>query len=478
MIKLTKQVALLLLIALLLLSAAACRQPTGETTTGDQTTETPGSDTDITDDLPDVKYDGYEFNVIIQSNSGRHRDIVYNEELVGNQISELVYKRNMEVEDRFGIVIKGTTDTHQNVITTVRNLVNSDDYEYDLVFSATMYMYNLATQDGLLEIDELVHINLTKPWWGQDILEGGFTINGKTYLVNGDISPTSLLRSALLIFNKSLCDQNHIEYPYQTVYDGKWTLDELIRITKDFTRDTDGDEKYDLFGLTSWYLDSPYSFYYGAGGQMVYKDGDDMPYLNPSREKDILIYEKIFELILVNNSNFEKQVSRDAYKVFTDGNALFVEASLHQIKRGEYQDMDDDWGVLPLPKLSESDEYRSFVNSSISMVGVPANAPDPERTGVITEALASTSYRLITPKLVDVLAKNRYTQDAESQDMFDIVFRNRVYDLAYIEQTLWNSLSFVRDLLNQESISVASYFASVESKVKDRIEEIANFYRD
>ena len=88
-------------------------------------------------------------------------------------ISELVYKRNMEVEDRFGIVIKGTTDTHQNVITTVRNLVNSDDYEYDLVFSATMYMYNLATQDGLLEIDELVHINLTKPWWGQDILEGG-----------------------------------------------------------------------------------------------------------------------------------------------------------------------------------------------------------------------------------------------------------------------------------------------------------------
>ena len=211
---------------------------------------------------------------------------------------------------------------------------------------------------------------------------------------------------------------------------------------------------------------------------MVYKDGDDMPYLNPSREKDILIYEKIFELILVNNSNFEKQVSGDAYKVFTDGNALFVEASLHQIERGEYQDMDDDWGVLPLPKLSESDEYRSFVNSSISMVGVPANAPDPERTGVITEALASTSYRLITPKLVDVLAKNRYTQDAESQDMLDIIFRNRVYDLAYIDQTLWNSLSFVRDLLNQESISVASYFASVESKVKDRIEEIANFYRD
>lgn len=473
-----KRGILFLLAVLMLLSIAACTDGTGSkettqtTTSSDTTSEIPD------DDLPDVKFDGYEFNVIIQSNSGRQRDIIYNEEVVGNQISELVNKRNRDVEDRFGITIKGTADTHQNVVSTVRNLISAGDYQYDLVFSATMYMYTLATQGNLLPMDELEYVNLMKPWWGQDILEGGFTINHKTYLVNGDISPTSLLRSALLIFNKTLCDENNIAYPYQTVYDGKWTLDEMIRLTKDFTRDTNGDGEYDLFGLTSWFQDSPYSFYYGAGGQMVYKDDNDMPYLNTNREKDIQIYDKIFTLILENRSNFEKSVSGNAYQVFIDGNALFVEASLHQIERGEYRNMDDDWGVLPLPKLNETDEYRSFVNSSISMIGVPVNAPNPERTSIIMEALASTSYRMVTPQLVNVLAKSRYTQDKESQDMLDIVFRNRVYDLAYIDQTLWNKLSFVKALLSEGSKSVASFFASVESSVNERINEIKNFYEN
>ena len=64
-----------------------------------------------------------------------------------------------------------------------------------------------------------------------------------------------------MVFNKRLLDESGIEYPYQSVRDGTWTLESLASITADLTRDVNGDSSYtlgdDVFGYTSWMCDSP-----------------------------------------------------------------------------------------------------------------------------------------------------------------------------------------------------------------------------
>ena len=135
---------------------------------------------------------------------------------------------------------------------------------------------NNAINNEVLPIDELPYVDLSKPWWDKDVNQG-FSIKGHLMMINGDISPYSFNLTACMYFNKKLFDKYDLEYPYQLVRDGKWTLDKLIELTKDFTADTDGDGKItadggsDVFGMTAWFLGLPYDFYYGAGDYLDFR---------------------------------------------------------------------------------------------------------------------------------------------------------------------------------------------------------------
>ena len=138
------------------------------------------------------------------------------------------------------------------------------DQSYDLYFS-NCYATPLAAEGYLYELNELPNVDLSNPWWDQAALED-LSVRGKSYLATGDISPTSLMTSSCMTFNKNLLDDIGMEYPYDLVYEGKWTIDKLASLTTDLSRDLNGDSQYtledDLFGYTSWMCDSPDSFFY------------------------------------------------------------------------------------------------------------------------------------------------------------------------------------------------------------------------
>ena len=136
--------------------------------------------------------------------------------------------------------------------------------------------------------------------------------------------------------------------------------------------------------------------------------------------------------------------------------------------------MDDEFGILPEPKFNESQkEYRSFVNGSSAMICVPATvrSADRECISVILEALASESYKIVTPVFVEKLLKRKLTRDSESQDMIDYIVRFRVYDMGYVY--MYNGVgSYVRDLLVQKSTSIANTFKSYKTRARKEIEKV------
>ena len=62
---------------------------------------------------------------------------------------------------------------------------------------------------------------------------------------------------------------------------------------------------------------------------------------------------------------------------------------------------------------------------------VPMTTSDPERTGIVLEAMAAESMYTVTPAYYDVALKGKYARDEESLDMLDIILESRCYDLGW-----------------------------------------------
>ena len=484
-----KKTICILLASLFLISSilmTGCAEKTANTNETTVTTENEATSVteEITEaaetgNLPDVKYNGEEFRILAQLDGNRHYDVFAEEADNNDSVRDAVYQRNKTVEERFEVKIVVEFDVFSNVNAAIDRMVKSGTDDFDLCFVHMVTGAALALDRDFVPFEKLEYIDLSKPWWDQS-LKQGFSIGNELFFANGDISPSSFSTTSCLYFNKKIMERNDLEYPYELVKSGKWTLDRFIEYTKDFTRDADGDGKIDphgasdMFGLTSWAYDVPYSLYYGAGGNLVSKDENDMPYYDPQVERDEQIYGKIYDAVITNNAYFESADYNNVGQLFINGQAMFYDASLLLADR--LRDMNDEFGILPMPKFDESQkEYRSFVNGASSMVCVPASCQDLQRASILTEALAEEAYKTVTPVLYETYLKRKVSRDADSAEMIDYIIRNRVFDMGYIN--MFDGIgSYVRDLLLSKSTNVASTFKSREKSSKNTIKKMIEAY--
>ena len=85
-----------------------------------------------------------------------------------------------------------------------------------------------------------------------------------------------------------------------------------------------------------------------------------------------------------------------------------------------------DFGIAPIPKYDkEQQSYSTTLNYKYSLYMISRGTDIPEVAAYTLEALASESYRSVTPNLYEVAMKIRYTTDATSQRMIDQI-RNGV----------------------------------------------------
>lgn len=470
----------LLLLAAAVLSAGCAGKPDSETTTLPLPAVT-DEDTAVKDDLPERKFGGRTFRVLIQE--GGSVDFYTEDHEIAEPVHDAVFERNKNTAERFGVEFEVSMDGYPAVNSRIKTSVKSGADEYDLCFVHMVSGATLAQDNSVLPFEKLPFVDLSKPWWDKSI-KNGFSIRNNLMMVNGDISPFSFSITSCMYFNKTMFDKLDLKYPYDLVKDGKWTLDKLFEYTKDVTRDVDGDgkvtpdSKEDVFGLSSWYLDVPYSFYYAAGGMLVSKDVNDVPYYDPQIERDSNIYSRIYDVIITNKAFFATDMGNYEYvtKVFTEGRALFLDSTLNAA--GSMREMDSEFGIVPVPKLNEEQkEYRSFVNGASSMVCVPATVKgeDREYVSIIIEGLASEAYRIITPVLKENYLKRKVTRDAESAEMIDYIVRNRVFDIAYIN--LYDGVgSYVRDQLAKGSKDISSALKTYEKSAKKKIDNIVKAF--
>lgn len=232
----------------------------------------------------------------------------------------------------------------------------------------------------------------------------------------------------------------NLENPYDLVESNNWTFDKFEEMSINVASDTNNDgimtaaENGDCWGISSTH--AVYTALQIAAGEKFFaKDADDIPYYNMTNERFSTVYLRIFDIL--NRRHTYMQPGSTSYyghgTVFCDENALFLVEGVYSLRTEDILSTEVNYGVVPMPKYdSDQSRYYTYVNLQSHLMCIPITAPDLERTGLITQALAKASTGTVREAYYEKVLKCRGTRDEDAYNMMDIIYDSRYYELGFI----------------------------------------------
>ena len=166
-------------------------------------------------------FGGRDYRMISTNQDNRHVDIIA-EELTGSTLNDLVFNRNTKVASLYNVTMSAEQADYGSINNMVQKDATSGDQSCDL-YLTNYTAHPLGTKGFLYDFYQLPSVKLDMGWWDQNE-KADMTVAGKLFLAIGDISPTELLTSECMLFNKRLFDDSSITYPYSDALEGTWTL--------------------------------------------------------------------------------------------------------------------------------------------------------------------------------------------------------------------------------------------------------------
>ena len=483
-----KKLLVLLLCGIMLISVLASCVESGEGENSSLGSDEEGSNWVNPELVPNEGLKGKDINILAMSET----DVGSEDPDKSDPLEDAVYRRNDKIQNYYGVTLNTFVEPDYMTLTgKVKNDVSAGSGEFHIVYQ---HMVDAATNLGmggnLYNLTDLDYVNFENIWWDQDC-KNGFMFGDNMFVVCGDLLPSSMMITAAMIFNKTQFDQHNLEYPYDDAREGTWTIDDMLLLTKDQTRDLNGDGKInysdDFYGLAGWSLACDYNFWYGSGCTMFSFDEDHLPVYEPNTDRLQTVYDKIYELIVtqqsfhvtMNDFQANNSIHAEPVNVFKAGRALFFAGSLSD--GTSLREMENEFGFLPQPKYDEKqEEYLSFVNGSASTACVPKSLSEEALAdaGYMLEVLASSSYYMVTDTLYDKVAKSKNARDAESAAMVDVIIRHRVFDFGYTHFHTQNlpCAAIVQTALNNNSTSITRDIERSETQTHKALKTVYETY--
>jgi len=472
-----KRILCLMLAAMMLISVVACGEknpPVTDGTSAPAVTDGGDKPADTTapvttadpnalpDYIPTDKYDGHEFIVLMTNlnpDPAIVRDFKWTEG--GTVLDDALYRRNTQAMEALDITITGIENysSSNNGMTLVRQANIAGDSNYDMCIISTYNCGSLALTGDLRDLKDYGCLDLTQEWWDQNI-NRDLTVNDHLYFTTGDISLVTTCAMYNMVFNKDMFRENNWEMPYELVRQGAWTFDKMKEYVLQVSEDLNGDEimdSNDLYGLV--YINSGIVGALGASGERMAKIDDNGEIVlglgTEKAEQAIVSYLELTQDRLHTYNGQTGTGGVSAVNMFVEGHCLF--RWIEHAGFPYFRDTELDYGILPLPKLTESQDryYTPFGGWDAAFVCVPTFTANDERTSAIMEYLAFTSRKIVTPAYYERTLTGRYVRDTDSYDMITIEMENRGFDIGYIY-----NIGGIKDMLDNLAKSGSTAFAS------------------
>lgn len=407
--------------------------------------------------------------------------------LNGESLNDAIYYRNKTIEDTYNctVVSYQTLDLNGEMA----KLVKAGDSAIDL---ATVHLRTFASHASsgyYIDLHTVESMELSQPWYDQNSVSE-VSIMNRLFGVATDITLMDKQATGALVFNKGLYANYDLDSTFGDIYtivrDGKWTLDLMNQIVTSVSSDLDGDgvrTENDLWGLL-YQRDTLTSFFTAFDINIATKNSDDIPEMTLMTDDNVTAMDDIFDLLYQENYCLhvmkyfgEQDYTDKMVQTFQEDHALMMWIRLRDVE--DLRGMETDFGILPMPKYSESaDSYRSAVNSYVgTMTCIPQTNYDPTMTGYFIEALASESHYTVIPEYYNVNLQGKISRDEDSREMLDLIFSNRHYDLGeiYDPGSIANTLIYMTMDYKRD---VASTWAKKEKSINKNLDKLLEAFAE
>lgn len=414
---------------------------------------------EVKDSLPEaMDFEGAEIRVFSR---GGDKDTLMEfsaEEMNGDVVNDAVLSRNLAVQERLNVAMNLILDTgltrHNGASSKIRASVTAGSDDYDLIANALYDTMPLVVDNMFLPLNTLEYLDFSAPWHNQAFLETT-NLNGNNYVLMGELSQTMISGTFAMFFNKTLFDEyyNGSENLYDIVGEGEWTLDRMTALCEPLYTDNNGDgiaNEGDTFGhfFTDTKTLGADSFFGASKVDYLARTEDGSFVFNGTSERMVEFTEKMHKLLFENNNtlrtpNNNEQIMDTMMKHET----VFTTWMLSGI---DYlRDMEDDFGIIPMPKLNEAQEtYTSYIHDGSSSFTIPVTEKNPNTVAAFLEAMSAESYRVVTPAYFETALKSKYSRDSETSQMLDLIVSGVYLDYAYIYgQSLGKPIDVIRGIL-------------------------------
>ena len=454
-----------------------------ETTVGE--TKNPNED-----NLPERDFKGEEFTFLVRKELGYE----FEAEDDGDVVNAAVYSRNLTLSERFKVNFKYVQqpgiwtykDTYSELITST---TLAGDDAFDIITGQSNIVLPLAVQHVYHDLANAEHIDFSKPYWKEGY-HSNATVNGRLYSLMGDYAVSTIADSNVVVFNMKLFDNNKIEYPYQLVKDGKWTLDTFIELSAKFSRDVDGDGKMtaaDQFGYTT-YNNGLNPFIYSTGCTIFDTDDSGKRVLNFPDEKEVNAFDRIFDFcatsVFANLDGAEIKAgiggansSERWANAFKMNHSAFTSGRLKEVEG--LRDMESDFGILPYPKYDENQEdYITSVLRTVTVASLPITVKEPEKCTFLLEAMASYGFINIIPAYYEFALKGKVARDALTAEMLDIVATTTYFAFSDVFYAELGASDMLTSYILSGRKGLVSFFEAKKGTIEQKLADLLKAYAE
>jgi hypothetical protein len=435
----------------------------------------------LSPDIAPADYGGHEFVVLVSINAltdvGVWNDFRAEEE-TGDVINDAIYKRNAFVEEKYNIKIKDIEMEASDGMDRpaaqklLKNSIAAADNSYDAAMLAGYATCNLASGGFLMDMNNMAPLDLSKPWWDQKA-NRDLMIKNKMFYTAGDISNVVNEATYAILFNQKLISDYGFEAPYNLVRSGSWTYDKLSEMGKQIGQDLNGDGKMDfedLYGALVW-DDTMMGTVNSIGERCAHVNAAGEIELGLNNERVLKSFDAYISFVLDKEHALMYQREDWAgYKtnaMFENNQGLFYIQIMELVIR--LRAMEVDFGVIPYPKLetTQSSYYSTVSSWHSGFVCVPVGQQDISRTGAVLEAMAAESMYTLKPAYYDIALKGKYVRDEDSEEMLDLIFDSKIYDLGWLYQIGGYNEEIMNLFRNRKTDFISMYEKREEKAFKD-----------
>jgi hypothetical protein len=360
----------------------------------------------------------------------------------GDLISKQILERNAIAEDRYGVEITAEyKGVNAGYVDRVKNNHMTSANEIQLVTIRSLGAWELVDAEYLADMNVFADQNILhtdQPWWVQDAVTS-YTLGESLYVCATEMLLRDKGATTAMYFNPSIAESYGLDDFYAMVEDGSWTWDVMLEAAETVASSLDSDDLMnsvdDMWGVQGS-DDDTHMLYNALGFRYAHIDEDgyvvyDLGQTDESITTLIDIHED-FHYADWNSNRIDNKLvgGEDVEDIFAIDHALFRTASCVKTAVTKLRNMNTDYGILPMPKLTaEQENYSSLVWVHHDCVlGMPAVVKEADAVAAALEYMSYLSYYDIYPVFYDTVIMGKSTRDEQSKEMLEIVFKTRLFD--------------------------------------------------